>query len=72
MALVYIGMHAHIFVAFSPLGSEPGSWNACGFSLLVKFVQWSKECVFAILSNHMHHWKMFTESLVKNTASTVP
>jgi hypothetical protein len=52
--------------------SEPGSWSAGGFGLHVKFVQWSKECVFAILSNCMPHWKRVAESLVKNTASTVP
>lgn len=44
---------------------EPGSWSAGGFSLRVKFVQWSKECLFARLSDRTQHWKRGAESLVK-------
>jgi len=52
--------------------SEPGSWSAGGFSLYVKFVQWNKECVFAMLSDRRCNWKRVAESLVINTASAVP
>jgi len=41
-------------------------------SVCMKFVQRSKGCLFALLSNCLHHWKRVAESLVGNTASTVP